>query len=101
MDYSLNAEAGEYSVKGSGLSAAVTRGAESWQFFAFVFAATLTFVLSLVDSVVAIVGSNQAFVCGLVAKIALGIADAYLVLFNSWMRNKLVGWLGIWKIEKH
>ena len=101
MNYSLNAQPGEYSVKGSGLSASVTRGAESWQFFAFVFAAVLTFVLSLTDSVVAMAGSTQALFYGLAAKIVVGIALAYLVLFNAWMRNKLVGWLGVWKTENH
>lgn len=64
------------------LSATVIRGPESWQFFAFVFAATVTLALALLDEIPArpwrIAAKGVAF-------FGLG----YLVLINVRVR----GWL--------
>jgi len=50
-DYRLDAEPGNYSINGSPAGLEVTRGAESWQFFAFVFAALVTLALTLLDEI--------------------------------------------------
>ena len=101
MNYKMNAGPGAYAVDGSPLSTVTTRGAESWQFFAFVFGATLAFVLSIVDSVVSMSATAhpKAPAYGLAAKLLLSAADAYFVLFNLRVRNGLVGYLGAWKKE--
>ncbi len=77
------------------LQAAVTRGAESWQFFAFVFAALATFGLSLVDDL------GMTATLRVVVKIAYFISCFYLTMVNPWIRNKLAGVLGWIKKEGH
>ena len=99
MNYEMNAEPGKFEVKGSNQSAVLTRAAESWQFFAFVFGATLALILSLIDSIVGIFGNAQASACGLAVKILVAAAITYLLLFNRPMRNRLVRWLQVWKQE--
>jgi hypothetical protein len=101
VDHEMKAKSGKYDVEGFSTSATIERGAESWQFFAFIFAATLAFLLSLIDSVVAIVGSVHSPAYGLAAKMLFGAADAYLLLFSPRIRNAQVRWLGQWKKENH
>jgi hypothetical protein len=50
-DYQMDAEPGDYRVTGAPIGLEVMRGAESWQFFAFVFAAVLTLALTVLDEV--------------------------------------------------
>lgn len=69
------------------LRATVTRGPESWQFFAFVFAAVATLGLSLVDDLL-IASPWQA-----IAKVAHFLLCFYIFMRNAWVRNKLVGFL--------
>ena len=99
MDYRMNAEPGEYKITGSDSSGTIMRTAESWQFFAFVFAALLTFVLSLIDSVVA-AGYTTA-IRGFFLKVLSAMAVGYVVLFNKRGRNTLVRWLTTWKEERY
>ena len=62
----------------------LTRGAESWQFFAFVFAALATFALTLLDEI-----PDRLGLWRLGAKVVVFAALAYLTLVNVRVR----GWL--------
>jgi hypothetical protein len=53
-DYSLNAEPGRYEITGSPLEMTVTRSAESWQFFAFIFGALLATAFAFIDELPAV-----------------------------------------------
>jgi hypothetical protein len=70
-----------------GLDAKVTRGAESWQFFAFVFAAVLTLVFSLLEE-------SYRFHARVVWQ-RMGIKTLvfafcfYIFMRNDYVRNKL------------
>jgi len=75
--------------------ATVTRGAESWQFFAFVFASFGALGLSLIDDL----GMNPT--CRIVVKIAYFFSCFYIFIVNVWVRNKLAGILGRIKREEH
>jgi len=77
------------------LQATVTRSAESWQFFAFVFSAFGALGLSLIDDL----GRNPT--CRIVAKIAYFLLSFYIFNLNVWVRNKLAGILGWIKREEH
>ena len=77
------------------LRATVTRGPESWQFFAFVFAAFATLGLSLIDNL-SIASHWRA-----VAKVVYFLLCFYILMRNPWVRNKLVGFLTWVKQEDH
>jgi hypothetical protein len=77
------------------LQATVTRGAESWQFFAFVFAAFGALGLSLIDDL----GMNPT--CRIVVKIAYFLLFFYILIVNVRVRNKLACFLGWIKREEH
>jgi membrane associated rhomboid family serine protease len=95
-DYKLNAEPGRYEVKGSSLSATVTRGAESWQFLAFVFAALVALAFALIDDIAA----RNWWRLGV--KLAAFAVVGYLTLFDPKVRNWLVGFLSARiKVERH
>ncbi len=76
------------------VSAIVTRGPESWQFFAFVFAAIVTLALTLVDEI-------PSPRWRIVAKIVAFFVMGYLTLVNVRVRNTLVRLLGAFKKERH
>jgi hypothetical protein len=81
-----------------GLDAKVTRGAESWQFFAFVFAAVLTLVFSLLEE-------SYRFHARVVWE-RMGIKTLvfafcfYIFMRNDYVRNNLAKFLGWLKVEK-
>ena len=75
----------------------VTRGSESWQFFAFVFAAVFGLAVTLFDDVVQ--GKELWF--KLVGKASIFIATFYLFMINNWVRNELVKVLGWLKVEHY
>jgi hypothetical protein len=77
------------------LGAVVTRGAESWQFFAFVFAAFTTLGLSLVESV------PLCLTLKIEAKVLLFLLLFYVFMVNVRVRNVLVRVLGWLKREAH
>ncbi len=77
------------------LQATMTRGAESWQFFAFVFAALGAFGLSLIDDL----GMNPT--SRIVVKIAYFFLCFYVLMVNVRVRNKLAAFLGWIKREEH
>ena len=81
-----------------GLEADVIRGPESWQFFAFVFAAVLTLALSVLDEFQRF--HSQGVWLRIVIKTLLFIVCFYIFMRNGFVRNKLIGLL-IWlKNEK-
>lgn len=78
---------------GEGLQAKVTRGAESCQFFAFVFGALAAIGFAVIDDVA------EARWYRLLARALFCGTLAYLTLFNARGRNRLIGALGRWKVE--
>ena len=81
-DTSLTPEPGALGLEGSQVRLIVTRVAETWQFFAFVFAALVTLALTLLDEV----PDRQWRIA---AKLAAFFGLAYLTLVNVRVR----GWL--------
>jgi hypothetical protein len=74
------------------LGAVVTRSAETWQFFAFIFAALLAASFGFIDEVAK---RWPRVALKLVALIGIG----YFTLFSTWGRNFLAGILGVFKTE--
>ncbi len=96
-DYRMDAEAGKYEVKaGVELSATVIRAAESWQFFAFIFAAVVTLALTLLDEI-----PDERRLWRIATKVLVFLGLAYLTLVNARVRNALVRLLGAFKKERH
>ena len=74
----------------------VERGAESWQFFAFFFGATLTFALGLVEEI-----PDRLWVLRVAVRLLAFLVIGYGTLVSPRGRNWLVGLLGRFKWEKH
>ena len=89
-DYSLNAEPGRYEVTGSPLVMTVTRSAETWQFFAFMFGAMLATAFAFIDEVPA-----ARWRIGL--KVGASVLTTYFTLLSPAGRNFLVGVLNRFK----
>jgi hypothetical protein len=88
-DTPLTPETGSsYELKGSPAALIVTRVAETWQFFAFVFAALVTLALTLLDE---LPDRSWRIVTKLIAFFGL----AYLTLFNVRVR----GWLSVFLVR--
>jgi hypothetical protein len=66
------------------------RGAESWQFFAFVFAAVIALVFTLINEMRP---RGWRIILKLVAFALIG----YLTLFDPWLQSRLVDVLHIFK----
>lgn len=97
-NHTLDAEPGNYSVREAvsardHVSLEVTRGAETWQFFAFVFAAAVTLGLALCDE---ITDSRWR----IAAKVVTFLGVGYLTLVNVLVRGLLVALLGRFKVER-
>ncbi len=75
---------------------AVVRGAETWQFFAFVFAALATLALTLLDEI-----PDRLFRWRIASKLVAFFGLAYVTLVNVRVRNWLVRLLGMFKEERH
>jgi len=73
----------------------VTRGAESWAFFAFVFAAVVTLAFALIEDLPTAVGKGWRALL----KVAVFVIVGYFTLLNPWVRNALVGLLNAFKTE--
>jgi len=71
----------------------VTRGAERWQFFAFVFAAAVTLALTLIDEI-----PDARW--RVPAKAASFVVLAYLLLRNNRVRDRLARVLQAFKEER-
>jgi hypothetical protein len=75
----------------------VIRGSESWQFFAFVFAALSGVALALLEELPDTVhGGGRVLL-----KVGVFAAIGYVTLFSVKGRNWLVGVLNCWKKERH
>ena len=77
------------------VEASVNRGPESWQFFAFDFAALISIGLSFLDEMPA------CHTFRLTAKVVYSIFCGYFCLINPRSRNWLAGLLGKFKQEGH
>jgi hypothetical protein len=86
---------GNIALAGITAHSTVTRGPESWQFFAFVFAAAVTVALTLADE---IPDTHQRW--RIATKLVTFFGLAYLTLVNVTMRNWLAWLLGIFKEER-
>jgi hypothetical protein len=84
--------AGCRAIRGSPASLTVTRAAETWQFFAFVFAAAVTLTLALIEDI------PHAY-WRIAAKVVSFFGLVYLLLINVRVRNWLAGLLGTFKEE--
>jgi hypothetical protein len=67
------------------------RGAESWQFFAFVFTAVMLLVFNLIAEI-----PRQRGVRIILSLVTFGLIG-YLVLFNPWVQKQLVTTLEVMK----
>jgi hypothetical protein len=67
------------------------RGAESWQFFAFVFTAVIALAFTLINELPRQRGWR------IILKLAAFALIGYLTLFNPWVQNLLVGVLHVFK----
>jgi hypothetical protein len=74
----------------SGMEQTGIRGAESWQFFAFVFAAVIALVFTLINEMRP---RGWRIILKLVAFALIG----YLTLVDPWMQRRLVDVLHIFK----
>jgi hypothetical protein len=70
------------------------RGAESWQFFAFVFTAVIVLAFTLINE---LPRRGWRIILKLVAFALIG----YLVLFNPWVQSRLVEVLHVSKGLEH
>ena len=75
----------------------VTRGSESWQFFAFVFAAVFGLAVTLFDDL----AEARGIWVKVSGKAGLFIATFYLFMINNWVRNELVKFLNWLKVEHY
>jgi uncharacterized membrane protein len=69
------------------VSVVVNRGAESWQFFAFVFAAICGLGVSLIDDLA------ERTVLKIPAKLGWFVCSFYIFMVNAWVGNQLVMFL--------
>jgi transcriptional regulator with XRE-family HTH domain len=88
-------ETGEFALEGSRPRVTVTRVAETWQFFAFVFAALVTLALALLDEM-----PDGLVAWRITAKLVAFVVLAYLTLFNIRARNWLTRFLSGFKEER-
>ena len=73
----------------------VTRGAESWQFFAFIFGSVAALGLSVIDDLVIPVPAK------IVLRILWFALCFCVIMLNLRVRNKLARFLGWLKEEQH
>ena len=87
----------DLSLKGQRLQAIVVRTAESWQFFAFVFAAVLALAYAVMNDLLE--GANWHWRWKLVLRIGLFVASWYVFMRDRWVRKQLVRFMGWTKRE--
>jgi len=79
----------------------VVRGAESWQFLAFVFAAVVALALTCLQDLYEWEASGvKRVVIKITSKIVLFALCFYVVMVNVWVRNQLLAFLGWLKVER-
>ena len=83
---------------GESLTGQLTRGAESWQFFAFIFAALLTLAYGLIDDLLE--GPPLRRWLRIALRIGSFVILGYLLVLNEWVRERLVRFLGWIKRER-
>lgn len=94
-DTSRTPGTGPLGIEGGRPELIVTRVAETWQFFAFVFAALITLALTLLDEI-----PIRPLPWRIVAKLAVFFGLAYLVLWNVRVRGWLAAFLVRFKQER-
>jgi hypothetical protein len=81
------------------ISVQVTRSSETWQFYAFIFAAVYALVANLQDEIR--LKEWKPWWVRISFKIIVFFVLAYLFLLNHWMRNHLAQFLGWFKVESY
>ena len=94
----LTVDSGKYTITGQDAGLAITRVAETWQFFAFVFAAAVAFLLALIDEVPT--GEVPIAWGRVLLKVGAFFLVGYLTLINRWFRNILARLLTKFKTER-
>ena len=72
----------------------LTRGAEAWQFFAFVFGALAAVGFVFIDDI-----ADRRWLRLVIRALFCGVL-VYVTLFNRGCRNKLMRVLARWKVEE-
>ena len=86
---------GTYGLEGQPAALVVTRAAETWQFFAFVYAAFVTTVFGLLDEI-----PDEWRWWRLAGKLVTFAALTYFLLFNVRVRNWLARFMVRFKKER-
>ncbi len=94
-DFRLPLEGTKIEVKGSDSTGILTRSAESWQFFAFIFASLVALSFSLLEEWM-LVGWRRT-----IAKLVAFCIIGYFTLQSRRGRNALVRLLGVFKTERY
>ena len=94
-DDSITPGSRTYELKGFPATLIVTRVAETWQFFAFVFAGLAPFVLTLLDEI-----PHRLWLWRIAAKLVAFFGLAYLMLVNVRVRGRLSTLLARFKQER-
>ena len=81
------------------LAIQIVRNSESWQFFAFVFAAIVGLVISLLDEIQQF--KQRPLWVRIGIKIFAFMACFYIFMVNYYVRNGLVDFLGWLKVEHY
>ncbi len=96
--YRIIVDAGELTIVGQDVRGAITWAAETWQFFAFVFAAAVAFLLALIDEVPT--GEVPIAWGRVLLKVVAFFSVGYLTLINRRFRNILARLLTKFKTER-
>lgn len=85
MDHKLRTQAAEFEAKATAeMTATVKRGTVSWSYFYTL----LGFALTIETGIASMFNLPWA----LVALLLVAAVTIYLILFNGWFQNKLLGW---------
>ena len=95
VDSRITPQAGALNITGEEIHLIVTRVAETWQFFAFVFAAFLTIALTLLDEI-----PDRLWSCRIAAKLVAFFGLVYLILVNERIRGRLAALMVRFKEER-
>ena len=96
--YRVTPDTGRLTITGQPAGGTITRVAETWQFFAFVFAASVAFLLALIDELPT--GEVPIAWGRLLLKIGGFLLVGYLTLINRRSRNILARLLTKFKTER-
>ena len=77
----------------------VTRGPDSWQFFAFIFATVFALGITVLDDILEHHEETPSW-ARLSAKVGLFALSFYFCMLNNWVHNRLIDFLH-WMVTEH